>query len=138
MKKTLLAIDYRLQMILLLFIGGTCFMIFPLLLLVPLGIYQVWSAAVKGFTLDSYRHRVFALVAGTYGTAIMLLAFYNDVEPIKGILDLVPHGWEQGYAVVLYVLLPMVSAIYYANQSYKDYHAAVDADLELQKVKEFV
>lgn len=123
MKKSILSFDYYFQLITFGLIMSTSIMIFPLMLLVPFGAYQVLSAGTKGIVLNKYRHRIFALAAGLYGTAIMYIGFGG----ISGLRDFFQY-FNQDFIGVLtisaFFIIPIISAIYYIRQSYKDWQEA--------------
>jgi len=128
MKKPILGFDYRLQLVCFIFILGTSFMIFPLLLLVPFGAYQVINAGVKGLAWGSKVHQIFAMVAGVYGTTITFLAFNHNFALTKLIEDALP---QEGYTILIglvYFLVPVISAIFYINLSHKDYQTRVELE----------
>ena len=126
MKISFLSFDFHLQLIAFVLILSTSIMIFPLILLVPFGAYQVLSAGAKGFALDSYRHRIFALVAGVYGTLIMYFAIEGNGS-LRGLFDLLDKDLTGILAVFAYFIIPIISAIYYINESYKDWKRACNA-----------
>lgn len=123
MKKSILSFDYYFQMITFGLIMSTSIMIFPLLLLVPFGAYQVLSAGTKGIVLNNYRHRIFALAAGLYGTAIMYIGFGGTSE-LRDFFNLFNPDFIGVLTVSAFFILPIISAVYYIRQSYKDWQAA--------------
>lgn len=123
MKNKLLAFDYYFQVVTFSIVAMASLTFFGLMLLVPFGAYQVLSAGAKGILLDSYRHRVFALIAGLYGGGLMLFIMENDHPWLEGIFDPFPEPLLQILAVFAYVVIPFTSAIFYLRQSRLDYEA---------------
>ncbi|GAB5555571.1 MAG: hypothetical protein Sapg2KO_51620 [Saprospiraceae bacterium] len=95
--------------------------------MLPFGIYQVASAGIKGFALNKYRHRIFALAAGLYGTTIMYLGFWGNAD-VRNIMERFDNDFMGVVTVFAFCIIPMVSAIYYIRQSYKDWQAAVEEE----------
>jgi hypothetical protein len=133
MKKSTLAFDYHFQLFAFVLIMLSSVTIFPLLLLVPFGAYQVLSAGFKGFAMDRYKYRIFALIAGTYGTLISWFAFSQDNQ-LKEFFQLFDDDLMKILAFFVYILIPVTSAIYYIHQSHQDWQSAI----ETEKVNEFV
>ncbi|HKK77602.1 MAG TPA: hypothetical protein VJ953_21150 [Saprospiraceae bacterium] len=129
MKNKLLAFDYYFQVVTFSIVAMASLTFFGLMLLVPFGAYQVLSAGAKGVLLDSYRHRIFALIAGLYGGGLMFLIIENNHPWLEGILDLFPEPLLQILAVFAYVVIPFTSAIFYLRQSRKDFEAAQQEEL---------
>lgn len=121
MKKSILAFDYYFQLIAVIFVACISFTFFGLMFLVPLGAYQVLSAGLKGIFLNSYRHRVFALIAGLYGGTIMYIAIEGDDSIVNDLLNFLPDGAATVLGVLAYIIIPFTSAIYYLRQSSRDY-----------------
>lgn len=133
MKRSILALDYYFQFFAIIGVAIASLTFFGLMLLVPLGAYQVLSAGLKGIFLDSYRHRIFALIAGLYGGGIMYIAIESSSPLVRNLLDLFPDGMQQVLAVMAYIVIPFTSAIFYARQSFLDFQAVKE-----QPVAEFV
>ena len=127
MKNKLLAFDYYFQVVTFSLVAMASLTFFGLMLLVPFGAYQVLSAGAKGFLLNSYRHRVFALIAGLYGASIMYIAINSHDSPIQELLNLFPEPLLNAVGVFAYVVIPFASAIYYLRQSRQDYEAVKKA-----------
>lgn len=124
MKKSILSFDYHLQLIVFVLLMVTSVTIIPLMLLAPFGAYQVISAGVKGVALDKYRHRIFALVAGLYGTLVMFIAFEpNGV--LRDFFNLFDDDFMTAITVVAYLIIPFISAVFYIRQSHKDWQEAL-------------
>lgn len=127
MKKSLLSFDYYLQLFSFCLIMSTSVFIFPLILLLPFGVYQVVSAGIKGFALNKYQYRVFALAAGLYGTIIMYLGFGGNGE-VRHVIGRFDNDLVGVVTVVAFFIIPIISAVYYLRQSYKDWQAAVEEE----------
>lgn len=95
---------------------------FPLLIIaMPLGAWQVLSAAVKGIAGPSFLHGVYAIIALAY---CFLLQFgVQLLENFDGMLS--GHLPYQVYYVL--ALPPAVGAIWYFMQSIRDWEAAKTA-----------
>lgn len=134
MKNKLLAFDYYFQVVTFSLVAMASLTFFGLMLLVPFGAYQVLSAGTKGFLLNSYRHRVFALIAGLYGSTIMYVAMNSYESPVEEILALFPEPLLQTVGIFAYIVIPFASAIYYLRESLRDYEAVK----EVSATSEFV
>ncbi len=121
MTTTFIKADYYIQIFLIILLVATSPLMLPLIIFAPaLGAWQVFSALVKGVALNAYRYRVFALIAGLFGSGLMLSMSKHDFF-INEMMASLPHDIADGIGIICFAVIPAISAIVYFRWTRKDY-----------------
>ena len=121
MTTTFIKADYYIQIFLIICLFATAPFLLPIILFAPaLGAWQVFSALVKGVAMNSYRYRVFALLAGLFGTGLMLSMTQHDFF-INALVDTLPREISDILGLFCFLFIPMFSAVTYFSWTRKDF-----------------
>ncbi|MEO0340176.1 MAG: hypothetical protein AAF242_13295 [Bacteroidota bacterium] len=121
MTTTFIKADYYIQIFLIICLLATAPFLLPIILFAPaLGGWQVFSALVKGIAMNNYRYRVFALLAGLFGTGLMMSLNKHDFI-FNTIFDALSKDISETIGLVCFVLIPLISAITYFTWTRKDF-----------------
>lgn len=129
MKKGLINLDYGVQTVFGILILTFGIFIFPLILLMPLGGWQMLSALIKGLAWKSKFHLSWFLAGGAY-----CLALYTYSEAEQGLDELKNlHPFMGNYFWILffYLIIPSVAAIFYWRKTRAEYLSTQETEGDL-------
>lgn len=120
MKSFLLRADATVQAVLLVPVLAMGLMIFPLLLMIPLGIWQVGSALIKGLAWRSRFHLTYFGLATVY--CLALWAGFSGMVEVSFTFPFLQKMWSIGALGVFFVIVvPLVGAVKYWKVSHDDW-----------------
>ena len=119
MKKFLLKADATVQALILVPVLSMGLMIFPLILMVPLGGWQLASALIKGLAWRSRFHLTYFGLAVAY--CLALWAGFGGMVEIDFSSKALQELWfNEVWGIFFVVIVPLVAAIKYWKVSYDD------------------
>lgn len=120
MKNFLLATDHIVQAILLsLIVLSSITIILPLMLMIPLGSWQMGSALIKGLVWKSRFHLTYFVLAAIY--CLALWAGTSGMVEINFSLNELQALWSNtAWAILFSVAIPLAGAIKYYKVSLDD------------------
>lgn len=129
MKKALLATDFGVQSLLLTAIGvSSVTIVLPLLLMIPLGGWQLGSALVKGVAWRSRAHLAYFGLAALY--CLALSAAGAGMVEVHFSSKAIEEIWSQeAWGLLFFVAIPLVGAVQYWRISCRDWRRETEETL---------
>ena len=119
MKKFLLQADYAVQALLLIPTLTFGIFVFPLILMVPLGGWQVASAFIKGAVWRSRFHLTYFGLAVTY--CLALWVGFSEIVEVNCSNNTFQKLWyNEVWGIFFVVVIPLTAAFIYWRTSYDD------------------